>query len=145
MDIVGFLNGITGGNLLFWKVVAASVVFLLAGFQVLLAARLWPVTTFPRVSQATASTMHRWLGRVTLILAIIVAISCIAGPAGPVTPARVLWHSVFGTLVLLVIVAKFTILRVLKRGGDLLPYVGTALFLTFGAIWFTTVLDYVSR
>ncbi len=145
MDIVGFLNGITGGNLLFWKVVAATAVFLLAGVQVMLAARLWPVTTFPRISQSSAAATHRWLGRVTLVLAIIVAISCIAGPAGPVTPARVLWHSVFGTFVLLVIVAKFTILRVLKRGGDLLPYVGTALFLTFGAIWFTTVLDYVSR
>lgn len=145
VDIIGFLNKITGGNLLMWKVVVATIVFLLAGVQVMLAARLWPVTTFPRISQSTASAMHRWVGRVTLVLAVVVAISCIAGPAGPVTPMRVLWHSVFGTFVLVVIGAKFTILRVLKKGGDLLPYVGTALFLTFGGIWFTTVLDYVSR
>jgi hypothetical protein len=145
VDIVGFLNKITGNNLLEWKVIAATVVFLLSGVQVMLAARLWPVATFPPVSQSTASAMHRWIGRVTLVLAIIVAISCLAGPAGPVTPLRVLMHSVFGTLVLVVIGAKFTILRVLKKGGDLLPYVGTALFLTFGGIWFTTVLDYVSR
>src|SRR5438477_4680895 len=143
MDIVGFLNKITANNLLEWKVIAATTVFLLSGVPVMLAARLWPVSNFPPVSQATASAMHRWVGRFTLVLAIVVAISCIAGPAGPVTPLRVAFHSIFGTLVLLVIVTKFMILRVLKKGGDLLPYVGTALFLTFGGIWFTTVLDYV--
>jgi hypothetical protein len=145
MDLVGFFNTITGNNLLFWKVVAATIVFLGAGVQVLLAARLWPVTTFPRIEQATASTMHRWIGRVTLTLAILVAISCIAGPAGPVTPARVLLHSIFGTFVLVVIAAKFTILRVLQKGANFLPLVGTLLFLSFGVIWFTTVADYVSR
>ena len=74
MDIIGFLNDLTGNNLLFWKVVAATIVFALAGVQVFLAARLWRASTVPRISEASASTAHRWIGRVTLFLGIAVAI-----------------------------------------------------------------------
>jgi hypothetical protein len=144
MDIIGFLNDLTGNNLLFWKVVAATIVFGGAGTQVFLAARLWKVSGVPRVSEEAASTAHRWLGRVTLFLGIAVAISCIAGPAGPTSPSRVLFHSIFGTIVLVVIAAKFMILRVVQKGYNLLPYVGTALFLIFGALWATSVFDYVT-
>ena len=145
MDIIGFLNDVTGGELLLWKVVATTIVFALAGVQVLLAARLWKVSSVPAISENAASAAHRWLGRVTLTLGIVVAISCISGPAGPMSPARVLFHSVFGTVVLLTIAAKFTILRVLRKGYNLLPYVGTTLFLCFGALWATSVADYISR
>jgi hypothetical protein len=145
VDIIGFLNDVTGGELLLWKVIATTIVFALAGVQVLLAARLWRVSRVPPVSETTASAAHRWLGRITLALAIIVAISCISGPAGPLSPARVLFHSVFGVTVLLTIAAKFTILRVLRRGYNFLPYVGSTLFLCFGALWATSVADYISR
>jgi hypothetical protein len=144
VDIIGFLNTITGNNLLFWKVVVATIVFFGAGTQVFLAARLWKASSVPRISESTASTAHRWIGRVTLLLGIGVAISCIAGPAGPTSPSRVLFHSIFGTLVLVVIATKFTILRVLRKGYNLLPFVGTALFLIFGALWATSVFDYVT-
>jgi dipeptide/tripeptide permease len=144
MDIIGFLNDVTGGNLLWWKVFGTTGVFMLAGAQMFLAARLWPVTTAGPISQETASVVHRWLGRVTLVVAIIVAIACIAGPAGPVSPTRALLHSIFGTLFLLVVAAKFTILRVLRKGEDLLPYVGSALFLIFAVLWVTSVADYVT-
>ena len=144
MDIVGFLNDLTGGNLLLWKVVGATVVFLLAGAQVMLAARLWGRSTFPPVSGKTAARLHRIVGRVAVLLAVVIAVSCIAGPAGPVSPLRVLLHSVFGTLVLLILAAKFLILRVLDRGGGALPVLGTSLFLAFAAIWATSVADYVT-
>jgi hypothetical protein len=145
VDVVGFLNAITGNNLLFWKVVAATIVFGGAGVQVFLAARLWKASSVPPISEEAASTAHRWIGRITLTLAILVAIACIAGPAGPVSPARALFHSVFGVTVLLVIAVKFTILRVLRKGYDLLPIVGTMLFLCLGALWATSVADFVTR
>ncbi len=144
MDIIGFLNDLTGNNLLFWKVVAATIVFAGAGIQVFLAARLWKASSFPRMSPEAASSAHRWIGRITLFGGIAVAISCIAGPAGPTSPSRVLFHSIFGTAVLLVIAAKFTILRILRKGYNALPYVGIALFLIFGALWATSAYDYVT-
>jgi hypothetical protein len=145
VDIVGFLNDVTGGNLLLWKVIFATIVLLGAGFQIFLAARFWEVTTFPPLRTSAAAAVHRWNGRVTLTLATLVAISCVAGPAGPLSPTRVMLHSIFGTFVFVVLVTKFTILRVLRKGTKVLPYVGTALFLTFAVIWATSVADYVGR
>ena len=144
MDIVGFLNDVTGGQLLLWKVIATTTVFLLAGLQVIMAARFYNATTVPAISGKTAAAVHRTSGRIALVLAVVVAISCIAGPAGPTSPTRVALHSIFGTLVFVVLIAKFLILRVLKKGDKALPFVGVTLFLVFGAIWATTVADYVT-
>lgn len=144
MDIIGLLNDLTGGNLLLWKVVGTSIVLFLAGVQVLLAARFWGVSTVPSMTVGSAARWHRILGRATLTIAVVVAVSCIAGPAGPTSPTRVLLHSVFGTLVFLILAAKFALIRVLHSGDRLLPWIGTALFLVFGAIWATSVADYVT-
>ena len=144
MDLIGFLNDVTGGNLLLWKVVAATIVFCLAGLQVLFAARFWD-RSIPPDRKARFEKWHRINGRVTLVLAVAVAVSCLAGPAGPSSPARVLYHSIFGTLLFAVLVAKFAILRVVRRGYKALPLLGTALFLLFGGLWATSVFDYVTR
>ena len=72
------------------------------------------------------------------------ALTCIVGPAGPLSPTRVALHSVFGILVFAVLTAKFLVLKVLRQGGNVLPLIGSLLFLTFGAIWATTVADYVA-
>ena len=66
------------------------------------------------------------------------------GPAGPTTPTRVLLHSLFGILVFVVLTAKFAVLRVVRKGDKFLPLLGSLLFVTFGAIWATSVADYVA-
>jgi hypothetical protein len=144
LDVIGFLNDLTGGNLLLWKVLGATVVFCLAGLQVLLAARFWRVTPVPPLRVGSAAAVHRVLGRVALLVAVLVAISCVAGPAGPTSPTRVLLHSLAGTLVFVALAAKFLLLRVLRRGSTMLPLIGTSLFLAFGVIWATSVADYVA-
>ena len=142
MDVIGLLNTLTGNNLLLWKVIGTTIVFLLAGGQVLLAARFWGASPFPPMSGRSAAVLHRWLGRSTITIAIVVAVSCIAGPA---SPARVLLHSIFGTLALLILAVKLAIVKgVVRQGNSLLPWLGTSLFLAFGAIWATSVADYVS-
>ncbi len=142
--MVKFLNDVTGGQLLLWKVLAASVVFALAGFQVLLAARFYEASTVPPVSVGTASRTHRMNGRLTIVLASLVAFTCLAGPAGPVSPARVLLHSVFGSLVFALLALKYTVLKVARRADRFLPWIGSGLFLCFGAIWATSVADYIT-
>lgn len=144
MDVIGFLNDLTGGNLLLWKVVGATVVFAGAGLQVLLAARFWRVTPVPPVGVGTAATGHRLLGRVTLLVAVLIAIACVAGPAGVTSPTRVLLHSLFGSAVFAALALKFFLLRVARKGSAMLPLIGTALFLAFGGIWATSVADYVA-
>ncbi len=144
MDIVRFMNDITGNNLLLWKVVLATVVFGLAGVQAALAARFYGVSAFPPISGGAAARLHRYSGRLAVLLGVLVGFSCVVGPAGPTSPTRVLLHSLFGILVFVVLTAKFAVLRVVRKGDKLLPLLGSLLFLTFGAIWATSVADYVA-
>ncbi|MBV8959298.1 MAG: hypothetical protein JO087_11045 [Actinobacteria bacterium] len=143
VDTIGFLNRVTGHQLLLWKVIATTTVFALAGLQVLLAARFYGRTAFP-ANGGTAAALHRWSGRVALVLAVLVAYSCVAGPAGPTSPTRVLLHSIFGIAAFVVLTVKFLILRVVKGGDKALPIAGISLFLVFAAIWATSVADYVT-
>jgi hypothetical protein len=96
------------------------------------------------VPAATASRAHRLNGRVTLLLAVAVAFTCLAGPAGPLSPVRVLLHSVFGSLVFAVLAAKYAVLKLARQADRYLPWLGGALFLLFGAIWATSVADFVT-
>ena len=71
-------------------------------------------------------------------------VTCLAGPAGPTSPTRVLLHSVFGSLVFGLLAAKYTALKLRPSWGRYLPWIGSGLFLTFAAIWATSVADYVT-
>lgn len=144
IDSIRFLNQLTDGHLLAWKVVFATIVFAMAGLQVAMAARFWGVTGFPPVSSATAVRIHRVNGWLAVTLAVLVAYSCLVGPAGPTSPTRVLLHSVFGALVFAILAVKFTLLKLLKSGQRFLPYVGVSLFLALGATWATSVADYIT-
>ena len=144
MDVIKTLNDITNGNLLLWKVILATIVIALAGLQVAMAAGFYEVASLPGIGPGTAARVHRISGRIALILAVVVAYTCLAGPAGPTSPTRVVLHSVFGTLVFVLLAVKFSLLKLTRAGGRAIPYVGIALFLTFGAIWATSVADYVA-
>jgi hypothetical protein len=143
MDIVGFLNDVTDGHLLAWKVVTASLVFALAGLQLAMAARFWGAGGLP-VSTNIAVGIHRWSGRVLLVLAVAVAFSCLIGPAGATSPTRVVLHSVFGTALFVLLITKFALLKVVRSGRQFLPLAGILLFFAFVAVWATSVADYVS-
>jgi hypothetical protein len=144
MDLVQLLNDLTGGRLLLWKVVLTSVIFACAGLQVLLAARFYEASTVPPIPTGAAARTHRLNGKLTVTLAVVVALSCLIGPAGPTSPTRVLLHSIFGSLVFALLAAKYTALKLRPAWGRYLPWIGSGLFLTFAAIWATSVADYVT-
>jgi len=142
--MINFLNDITGGHLLLWKVILTSIVFALAGLQVVMAANFWGRPVLASLGPGTAVRVHRMSGRIALTLGVLVALTCIVGPAGPLSPTRVALHSLFGILVFVVLTVKFLLIKVLRQGDSVLPLIGSLLFLTFGVIWATTVADYVS-
>jgi hypothetical protein len=144
VDVIELLNDLTGGQLLLWKVLLTSVIFACAGLQVLLAARFYEAATVPPISTGTAARTHRLNGKLTVTLAVVVGLSCLVGPAGPTSPTRVLLHSVFGSLVFGLLAAKYTALKLRPSWDRYLPWIGSGLFLTFAAIWATTVADYVT-
>src|ERR1700724_660090 len=121
MDLVKFLNDVTGGHLLAWKVVAAPAVFALAALQVVTAARFWAPAPLVGISPSAAVRMHRTGGRAALILSVAVGLACLVGPAGPVSPTRVLLHSIFGTALFVVLAAKYTLLKLIRTARWVLP------------------------
>ena len=141
MDVIELLNDLTSGQLLLWKVLLTSVIFACAGLQVLLAARFFRVSTVPPVPTRVAAQTHRLNGKLTVTLAVVVALTCLAGPT---SPTRVLLHSVFGSLVFGLLAVKYTALKLRPAWGRYLPWIGSGLFLTFAAIWATSVADYVT-
>jgi hypothetical protein len=144
VDVIELFNDLTGGQMLLWKVLLTSVIFACAGLQVLLAARFYEAATVPPIATGTAARTHRLNGKLTVTLAVVVALSCLVGPAGPTSPTRVLLHSVFGSLVFGLLAAKYTALKLRPSWGRYLPWIGSGLFLTFAAIWATSVADYVT-
>lgn len=143
IDISGTLNDITGGNLLAWKVALTSAVFAMAGLQMAMAARFWGVGGF-RLNPDAAASVHRWNGRVLLVGAVLVGFACLAGPAGATSPTRVLLHSLFGSVLFVLLIVKFALLKLVRSGSRYLPFAGSGLFLAFLAIWATSVADYIS-
>jgi hypothetical protein len=143
VDVVGFLNDITGGQLLAWKVAVTTFVFALAGLQVAMAARFWGVGGF-QISPQAAVAVHRWSGRVLLVGAVAVALACLFGPAGATSPTRVVLHTIFGSVLFAALVVKFVLLKFSRSGQSWLPAAGIVLFLSFFAVWATSVADYVS-
>lgn len=98
-----------------------------------------------RLSPESAATAHRWNGRLVLVGAVLVGFTCLVGPAGATSPTRVVLHSVFGSILFVVLIAKFALLKLVRSGGRYLPITGSALFVSFLAIWATSVADYISR
>lgn len=144
VDVMKFLNDVTDGHLLAWKVVVATIVFALAGLQVAMAARFWGVLNVSFLSGSTAVKVHRASGWTALVLGVLVGFSCLVGPAGPTSPTRVLLHSVFGAALFAALAVKFSVLKLVIGKDRLLPFLGSAVFLLFFAIWLTSVFDYVS-
>ena len=131
-------------RLLVVKTIGATIVLVLAGLQVLLAARFRGKVKLKWLGSGKANRLHKMNGRVTLVLAVIVAALCILGPAGATSPTRVALHSIFGSLVFAILVVKFLLLRIVNKGDKYMPYIGSAVFLTFGAIWVTSVADFAA-
>ena len=142
MDVIELLNDLTGGQLLLWKVLLTSVIFACAGCRC-----CWqPASTRRRRCRPSPpdgrgppperqADRHPGRGGRPVL----------PGRAGRATSTDpVLLHSVFGSLVFGLLAAKYTALKLRPSWGRYLPWIGSSLFLTFAAIWATSVADYVT-
>lgn len=120
--------------LAFFAVVGAIV-------QLLTMSRVYGwIPRFPPGAAATLSAVHRWSGRITLVVGGGVAYLCMTGPFAP----GFTLHRLFGYLLVAVILVKIVILRLAERLSGLLPVLGLtavagwiACFLTKGlVVWF---------
>ena len=137
--VEGLIDDLTRGNVTEVKVVLASVVLALAVYQLVLAAVSYGKLRPRLLESGPATWAHRALGDAVLVLAVLVAVACIAYYGFEEGGA----HAIFGCLVLGALAAKVLAVRIGGSSSPLLPWIGIALFSLLTATWLTSAGDFL--
>jgi hypothetical protein len=113
------------------------VVFLLVLVQLATALSMWG--RLP-VAPPWAASVHRWSGRVAVLLAVPVMVHCLYALGFQTATPRVLLHSFLGCFFFGAFTAKMLLLT--RRGvpGWALPVIGGLVFTGFVGLWLTSSL-----
>jgi hypothetical protein len=135
-----FLLSLTQGNVPEVKIVLATVVALLAAWQVGLMAVGYGKVRLPFLKPLPASKAHRAIGDTIVAVTLTVTIMCV-GYFGFEDDAAV--HIVLACALLLVLAFKILVIRRLHRFNHLLPVLGISVFLLFWATWFSAAAEHL--
>jgi Family of unknown function (DUF6529) len=119
-----------------WLVTTAVV---LACGQLLTAARIYELLRFPPKGRLY-SAVHRWSGRVAILLTLPVAYHCIFMLGFSANSPRVLIHSLLGSALYGAVVAKVLVVRSSRFAAWVLPVAGGLLFSILLGLWLTSAL-----
>ena len=126
----------------------ATGAFVLAAVQVLTASRMWGrLKRLVPVSFATSRRIHRWSGRIALLLTIPVIFHCVTILGFKTTDLRVAVHSVAGSFVYGVVAAKLLVIQHHSRNYPpwVLPVLGGSLAAVLTTLWLTSSLWYFTN
>jgi len=135
-----FLFGLTRGNVSEVKIVLATVVALLAAYQVGLMAVGYGRLRLPFLKPVPASRAHRAIGDSIVAVTVTVAILCV-GYFGFEDDAAV--HILLACALLAVLGFKVMVVRRLPGLGHLLPALGITVFLLFWATWLSAAAEHL--
>ena len=122
------------------KVWLATLALVLAGIQLLLAARLYGKLPFPRQAPAWLGDAHRLVGTAAFVVTLPVAYQCLWGLGFQTASTRVLLHGIFGCAFYGVFVIKVLGVRVKGLPSWVLPVAGGLVFAALVAIFLTSSL-----
>ena len=117
----------------------ATAVVLLACGQLLTAAQIYGVLRFPPAAHFY-HRVHRWSGRVAILLTLPVAYHCIFLLGFDTHSSRVLIHSLLGSTLYGAVVAKVLVVRSSRFANWVLPVAGGLLFSILLGLWLTSAL-----
>ena len=118
----------------------------LAIVQVLTASRMWgKLKRVVPLSFATAKRIHRWSGRLAVLLTIPVFFHCVTMLGFKTPDARVAVHSIAGSFVYGVLAAKLLVIRWKGYPHWVLPVLGGSLAAVLTTLWLTSSLWYFTR
>ena len=120
----------------------ATAAVILALVQVTTAARIYGKLSFLPERGATVARIHRWSGRIAFLCTLPVFFHCVTILGFQTPDTRVAVHSLVGTFVYGVFVAKVLIVRDRSFPGWALPTAGLSLASVLVALWLTSSLWY---
>ncbi len=128
------------------KVWLASAAGVLALVQISTGARIFgKIKRFVPIQPPTVNRIHRWSGRLAVLLTLPVAFHCIFILGFQTTDTRVLVHSILGTLIYGIVAVKLFFVHDRDHPRRTVPIVGSALFMTLAALWATSSLWYFTN
>jgi len=99
-----------------------------------------------RIKMRTMMRVHRWGGRVTVVLAAIIAFFCMTDLGAPTSPLRVMVHAVAGSIAFTLLAIKFGLIRFRPSlAYDTAPWIGRIVAICFIAIWLTSAFAYFTH
>jgi Family of unknown function (DUF6529) len=134
VNIAGFSTGAAA------KAALASVVMALAIVQLVTALGIYG--RIP-LRGAWVGTVHRWSGRLAVLISVPVAVHCLYALGFQAFDARVIAHSLFGCFLYGAFVFKMLILTRDDSPGWALPLAGGLVFTGLTALWTTAVLYFL--
>ncbi len=129
LNVVGFSGPLYVKT---WLTTAAAV---LAVVQLLTAGRMYDAA-----ASAGVRTVHRWSGRVSVLLTVPVAVHCLYALGFQGGSPRVLVHSLLGCFLYGAFVVKMLVLTRPDRPRWVVPVAGGALFTGVIGLWLTSSL-----
>jgi Family of unknown function (DUF6529) len=128
------------------KVWLATGAVTLAVVQVLTASRMWgKLRRVVPLSFPTAKRIHRWSGRLAVLLTIPVFFHCVTLLGFKTMDARVAVHSIAGSFVYGVLAAKLLVIRQKGYPHWVLPVLGGSLAAFLTTLWLTSALWYFTN
>ncbi|MGB3444076.1 MAG: DUF6529 family protein [Actinophytocola sp.] len=138
LNLAGFSDGLHA------KAWLGSVAFVLAIVQVLSAMAMWGRLPGFTAGHGTA-VLHRWSGRVAVIVSLPVAAHCLYALGFQAFDTRVLLHSLLGCFFYGLFVCKMVVLTRSRTPGWAVPVVGAAVFTALVGLWVTSSLWFFSE
>jgi uncharacterized protein DUF6529 len=123
----------------------ATAALLLAGVQVVTAARIYGRLHFLPERGAAIARVHRWSGRLAFLCTLPVFFHCVTILGFQTPDARVAVHAIVGTFLYGVFAAKILVVRDRELPGWVLPVAGATLASVLGVLWATSSLWYFTN
>ena len=124
----------------------ASGAFVLGIVQVSTGARIFgKLERLVPIPRPHVNRVHRWSGRMAILLTLPVAFHCIFILGFQTVNARVLVHSILGSFVYGVLTVKLFFVHDRKHPRWTLPLVGGAMFAVLATLWLTSSFWYFTQ
>jgi hypothetical protein len=128
------------------KALGATVVVLLTFSQFYTMESVLGHVPRGRIKMRTMMRVHRWGGRITVVLAAIIAFFCMTDLGAPTSPFRVMVHAVAGSIAFALLAIKFGLIRFRPSlAYDTAPWIGRIVAICFVAIWLTSAFAYFAH
>jgi len=125
------------------KVWLATFAAVLVVVQLSTAARMWGhLRGVVPLSDATAKQVHRWSGRFAILFTLPVVFHCVTILGFQTTTLRVAIHSVAGSFIYGVFVAKMLVIRDKDHPSWALPVLGGTVAALLAVLWLTSSVWY---